>query len=193
MRRLKLTSALVLAVMLAAMSLAGCSAKMQEVSDANSWFHVRVPTDWQTQVDAGSLLLYAAKDLPESEDAMLDNLSVLVMSSTEASETPVDEELKYLIDARAKSRGWTDAKIGKPQKVVVGKRQGYASAVSATGADGQDFAGKIALVRTNDREALIVALSSAEGWSADAALVDELFAEWYWHQAEKIEAADESK
>lgn len=187
------TSLAIVPLVLVALLLGGCSAGMQEVAESSSWFHVRIPAKWIAQSDPGSLMLYSDEKLPEDEAALFDHLSVQVFTSNVASETPVPDELTYLIGARAKSRGWTGEKIGKPEQVVVGKRPGYAADVSATDSSGRPFTGRIALVRTNNREALIVAMCSPDGWAVEKTSVDELFDEWYWHQPVKTETDAEDK
>lgn len=171
----------------------GCSPKLQDVADGSSWFHVRVPADWHARVEQTAIIMYAAKDLPETEDETFESLSVLVMASGAASDTPVPEELTDLVNRRAKSREWSDFKISKPEKLKVGGRSGYAVDVTGKDVKKRAFAGRFVLIRTNDREAMIVGLAPEERWKKESAQFDAIFEEWYWHKpVETIRPADEA-
>ena len=185
--------ATVAALVWIALILSACDAKLQEVSDDVSWFHVRVPASWQTQVEPNSLLIYTADKLPESEDEAFRNLSVVVLRSDVESSTPVAEQLTEMVDARARAREWSGVEVSEPETATVGGRDGQSVTVTATDAKGRPFAGRISLVRTNGREALIVALSPQERWDEDEAAVDELYSEWYWHQPVKNEPDTEAQ
>jgi hypothetical protein len=185
MRLPQLCKHLMVTTVVAALTLsAGCSTRMQEVADDVSWYHVRVPQQWQASVRPNTLLLHASKELPSSEDEAFERLSVIVLRSDAESQTPVAQEISALVEARASSRGWKDTQITKPQKIEVGGREGYAVDVSAADEKGREFKGKIALVRTNGREALIVGLAPAASWTRDSVAFSDLLDEWYWHAAE---------
>ncbi len=163
----------------------GCSgpSSMQEIADNSGWFHVRVPAKWQATANDVSILIVADKTLPTGQEDAFDNLSMQIYVSDKAGPATVAKSLPALVRARADSREWSNVKLSSPAKVKIGKRDAWAVDVSATDSKKRDFSGRIALVRTNDRDALVVALAPRDVWekSGDDATAN-LYAEWYWHE-----------
>ena len=163
----------------------GCSgtSSMQEIADNSGWFHVRVPAKWQATANEDTILIVAEKTLPTGEDDAFDSLSMQIYVSEKAGPATVAKSLPALVRARAASKEWSNVKLSAPAKIDIGKRDAWAVDVSATDSKKRDFSGRIALVRTNDRDALIVALAPRDVWekSGDKAIAN-LYTEWYWHE-----------
>lgn len=170
---------------LALVGIAGCSggSSMQEIADSSGWFHVRVPAKWQAAANEDSILIVADKTLPTGEDDAFDSLSMQIYVSEKAGPATVAKSLTALVRARADSRKWSNVKLSAPAKVKIGSREAWAVDVSATDSKKRDFSGRIALARTNDRDALVVALAPADVWKKSGAdAVTSLYTEWYWHE-----------
>jgi len=166
------------------LALSGCGLFSEDLATANDTsglFHVRYPDSWQSFVQPGLIALYAADELPADEAAAFDTLSVGIYTASEAETAPVGTRLGELLELRAKDRSWKDQELGKPVKTVVGKRDASAIDVEGTDGQGRDFAGRAVLVRTNEREVLIFAVSPAAEWDGYSSDVDDLLDEWYWH------------
>jgi len=184
-RKIVAQTALACILGLALISIVGCSrtSSMQEIADTSGWFHVRVPAKWQATTNADSILIVADKDLPTSEDDAFDSLSMQIFVSDTAGPAPVAKSLTALVNARATSREWSKVKLSAPAKVEIGKRAAWAVDIKATDSKDREFAGRIALVRTNDRDALIVALAPLDVWEKTGAdATEDLYREWYWHE-----------
>lgn len=181
--------ALALVVVALLLSAIGCSSlpfggKLTSVSDPKNVFHFKIPDKWQAATDAGFISVYAGRKLP-AEGEKPKELSVLVFSAAEASDTPVAEMVDYLVDARAEARGWKSVKPGKGKKVSVGGREGYALDVIATGADGAEFESRYIFVRTGGKEVFYVAIAPAGDPIADYdEQIADMTKEWFWHIGE---------
>lgn len=179
---------IVLAALLAITVLAGCglfSEKLATVNDPGGLFHVLYPESWQSFVQPGLIALYAADELPQDENAAFDTLSVSIYTASKAATEPVDARLRDLLELRAKNRGWKSKSMSEPSPVDVGKRAATAIDVSGVDEKGRDFAGRAVLIRTNEREVLIFAVSPKDAWDSHAPAVGDLFEQWYWHVREE--------
>lgn len=182
--------ALWIVVALAALvAMSGCDllggSKTTSVSDANNLFHFKVPEKWLVSTEGGIVSVYADDRLPEAEEEPT-ALSILVLSSTEASTAPVADVLTYLIDGRAEQRGWTDVQRGPIEPITVGGRSGSTIDVTATGADGKPFDSRYYFIRSADNEAFVAAIAPVG--KEISAFDDELASiteQWFWHFAEE--------
>lgn len=173
----------VIALLAALTLLTGCfgGQDLQSVSDAGGLFHVRVPDDWQANAQPQVLILYGDDKLPGSEQEAFEQLSIGMFVASQASSDPVGPKLTALMDARAKGRGWKSKQVSKPAEISIGGRPGFALDVSGTDAQGREFAGRAALVRTGGSEVLVFAVAPQDTWDKRADEVETLFTEWYWH------------
>lgn len=181
MRRKLIAPAIALLAALALLT--GCfgQQELQSVSDAGGLFHVRVPAGWQANAQPQVLILYGDDKLPGSEQEAFEQLSIGTFVASQASSDAVGPKLTALIEARAKGRGWKGKRVSKPVEVSIGGRPGFALDVSGTDAQGRQFAGRAALVRTGGSEVLIFAVAPEDTWDKRADEVEALFTEWYWH------------
>lgn len=187
---------LLAAVVLVGALLAGCgllpgSGDTRSVSDLNNLFNFEVPAKWLVRTDEGVVTVYASDELP-AQGEQPDALAVLVLSSREASGAPVPEMLEYLVDARAKSRGWTAVKKGEPQKTTVGGRPATYIDVSAKNAEGKQFESRYYFVRTDGSEAFVAAIAPAgkpiDSYDKDLEKITKM---WYWYGA-GVKASDQT-
>ncbi len=175
------------AIIVSAPALSGCSLRSERLATANDpggLFHVRYPGSWQSFVQPGLVALYAAEELPENEDAAFKTLSVGIYTASKAATEPVPARLRGLLELRAEDRAWRAHSISGPVDVTVGTRPATALDITGTDAKGRSFAGRAVLVRTNGREVLVFAVSPKATWERDAASLDDLLSEWYWHLPE---------
>lgn len=190
-----ITRALLVIAMVVPLALsAGCggSGDLQTVNDPDGLFHVRVAADSRYLARSGLIAVYAAENLPQTEEAAFETLSMGIYTAPSASQDPVDERLVTLLEQRAEARGWTEQSIGEPAETTIGGRTAYAVEVSGTDEKSRRFAGRAALVRTSGREVLVFAVSPEADWQQHAGEVDGLFEEWYWHLPADAEASDDA-
>lgn len=184
-RKNAIRTSLLCLLAVALVGIVGCggTSSMQEIADNSGWFHVRVPAKWQATSNEDSILIVANKTLPTGKEDAFDGLSMQILVSDKAGPATVARSLPALVRARAASREWTNVKLSAPAKVKIGKRDAWSVDVSATDSKKRDFSGRIALVRTNARDALVVALAPRDVWekSGEDATAN-LYTEWYWHE-----------
>lgn len=180
----RITILLLIAISMAvALLLGGCggSNETQSVADAGGLFHFNVPTTWQYQPNERFISVYAGSKLPTSEDAAKD-LSILVFTSSEASKAAETDVLEYLINARAKSRGWQSLTMAPAKKLELDGRPAIYIDSAAKNAKGQPFEGRFYLTRTQNREVLVAAIApfgtKIESFDDELTHVTE---NWYWH------------
>lgn len=182
----RITLSLTVVLLLASVGLAGCSMlpwgqKTRSVSEPGNLFHVDVPVRWQTGTDQGFLTVYADEKLPAAGESP-EALSVLFFTSSEASSAKEADVLKFLVDARAKQRGWTNVKTQPMRAAKVGKRAGQLIDVSATGSDNKPFDSRYYFVRTGGKEVLIAAIAppakTITDFESDLGWVTDNF---FWH------------
>lgn len=166
----------------------GCSilpwGKTEVVSDPTNLFHFKIPSRWQWKADGGFISVYADKQLPQTGEAP-DALSLLVFTSAEASSAPLSEMVDYLVDARAKSRGWKDVKRAASRQTKLGGRAAYQLDVTATDADGATFESRYVFSRTGGKEVFLVAVAPDGASIADHDdEIGDVTAQWYWHIAD---------
>lgn len=152
------------------------------VSDLAALFHFKIPGEWQFRVEPGLIAVYSSQELPEQ--SVLESLSIIVLSGPVAEEPlPIEERLLRLVEARSEEREWEDAEIGEPVETSFGGRPGYRVALSGVDANSVSFAGEYYLVRTNDTEVLLLAVSPADQWDDDAPEVRRIVEDqWFWHR-----------
>lgn len=171
--------------------LGGCgrSGRTQSVADADGLFHFNVPAAWQYQPNERFISVYAGNKLPTTEDAAKD-LSVLVFTSSEASKSAEADVLRYLIKARAASRGWQALKMTSARQIALDGRPAIYIDSAAKNADGQPFEGRFYFTRTQNREVLVAAIApfgkKIDSFEDDLTQVTE---NWYWHDV-PVAAAD---
>ncbi len=191
--RLLLPVLLVAVAMAGVVALSGCAlldGSTVSVSDANNLFHFKVPEKWLVTNEGDVLSVYADKRLPvEGEDPSA--LSLIVLSSTEASSAPVADVLTYLIDARAEQRGWTDVQKGEIGPVTVGGREGVSVQVSATSSEAKAFDSRYYFVRSGGNEVFVAAVAppgkSIDAYDKDLKRITE---QWFWHFDAAAEASE---
>lgn len=176
---------LILGLLLASLALPGCgkdpSAETRSVSDPNDVMHFKVPKSWQVNTDEGFVFVYAGEQLP-AEDERATALSMIVMSSRTASDSPEAEMIDYLIDARAAARRWSDVKAGKPTTIELGGRPAVRVDVSAKDASGKRFESRYVFARSGGSEVFVAAIG-APGETLDEYEDDlkRIYRQWYWH------------
>jgi hypothetical protein len=185
-----------LLIVVLALSVAGCGlfgedeAELQSVADSHGFYHVKIPAGWQHRVDPALTTIYAAEELPETE--VLQNPAILIfLAETPEDAGEIDGELVRLLQERAESRGWSETTISDPEDVVVGGREGRMITVTATDQNGVAFTTEVFLVRTVDRDVLVMALAPDDAWEDFSAETAALRENWFWHMPE-AEASDEA-
>lgn len=179
----RLLVVLSLAAALAGIALTGCGTGYQTINDPNGQFHFEAPDSWQAQTRDGLVALYAAKELPATEDEAFDAMSVSIFSSSSETTTSAAEELVRLVEARAADRAWKNKRIGKPAKTNVGSREGAAVDVTGVDTQGREFAGRAVLVQGLNGKVLIYGVSPQSKWKKYHKPFGELLDRWYWHTA----------
>lgn len=173
------------AALSAGCSILGASAQTRSVSDAQNMFHFKVPAQWQTSVEGNMLTVYGGKKLPAPGETASE-LSVLVLTSQEASTAPTSKVVDYLLTSRAAARGWKNVERSKPQTVTVGGRDAYSVDVTATKQDGKTFETRYLFVRTGGKETFLVAVAPDGKHIADYTdRLEQITSQWYWHFADK--------
>ncbi|MHB9002737.1 MAG: hypothetical protein ACYC6C_01555 [Coriobacteriia bacterium] len=177
-----LALALVAVLLLGLPLLTGCDREQerQTINEASSLFHIKIPADWSSRVQQGLMAIYAAQEAPTTEK--LDNLSVGIFTTRDTTDTPVPESLTYVVEKRAKDRGWTAADISEPQTTEIGGRDGSALDVAGTDAQGVEFKARYYFARTSGAEVLVIAASPADQWEEHRPQVETIVSsQWFWH------------
>lgn len=183
--RLRPRTLLILGLLLASLTLLGCdknpSADSRSVSDPNDVMHFKVPKSWQVNTDEGFVFVYAGKQLP-AENERATALSMIVMSSRTASDSPEAEMIDYLVDSRAAARRWTDVKAGNATAIELGGRPAVRVDVSAKDASGKRFESRYVFARSGGSEVFVAAIG-APGKTLDEYEDDleRIYRQWYWH------------
>jgi hypothetical protein len=172
------------------------SSDLTDVADSIALFHFKVPADWQTMVESGLIAISAGEEPLDPAQEKLDRFWMLVYTSEEPSDTPVAENLTYLIEQRAELREWTDLQMDEPVEAKVGDRDAAMVSATATDFNGIDFEARYYFVRTKSNEVLIVTMAPAGTFDEYAEEVDAIVGErWFWAStagsAETSETADE--
>lgn len=177
----------VLAFAAALATMVGCAEKITlvDVSDPNALFHFKIRSDWQSSTVQGLTLIYASPELPKN-DKLADTLTIAVYPSYEATDAPLPEQLRTVIERRSKNRGWKSYEASEPASVTVGGRTGVSIDVSGTDANGADFDARFYLVRTGDRQVGFFAVApkgTLQRYEEElSAIIED---RWYWHRPEK--------
>lgn len=184
---------LVLLVLLSSLALQGCGRKdgsgtLKSVSDADGLFHVKVPSDWSSKVDPGTMILYSRPDLPTSD--RLEALSIAIFASSNVTSTPVPEALRYVVQARASARRWRSFQTEAVTSTKIGGRDASQMRLTGTDANGVDFSADYEMTRTSGYEVLVIAVAPRSQWDAAEPVVTTLLKDdWYWHLAPKSSTA----
>lgn len=184
MRRHLMHATLALSAAILCVAAAGCSfldhtPDLQTVSDAGGLFHVKIPSDWSSQVTTGLIAVYGAKEPPAS--GKLDDLSIGIFVTRDTTETPVPDALEYVVALRAKERSWKNAQISEPTNVTIGKRDGSVVSVSGTDAQGVEFVAEYYFIRTSGQEVLVIAAAPKDRWPDVEEDVRLLITDrWFW-------------
>ncbi|MCL4079326.1 hypothetical protein MX659_06990 [Coriobacteriia bacterium Es71-Z0120] len=183
-RALLALAILAFATLLAATT--GCAKKVTlvDVSDPNALFHFKIRSDWQSTTVQGLTLVYASPELPKS-DKLADTLTLAVYPSYDATDVPLPEQLKGVIERRSKNRHWKSYEASEPTSITVGGRPGVSADVSGTDANGTAFDARFYLVRTGDQQVGFFAVApkgTLKRYEAELAAI--MKDRWYWHRPE---------
>ena len=180
---LAVVSLLALAVLAAGCSLlpGGDAEDFTTITENSGLFHIKIPSGWSGQSEDGLVAVASTEDMPADVDT-IDRFWLLVYPSAQASETPLAEELPFLVEARAEARAWQDAEFGQVETTTIGSRDAVMLEASGSNVDGVAFDGRYYLVRTQGHDIIVTAIAPA-GTLDD--YVDELDAilteRWFWH------------
>ncbi len=186
-RRLVAISLVLTGFLLAAAGLTGCSSTAPNtvsVPDLAGGFHFYIPSTWQQNQTPGLIAVYASEKLPSNPADAASSIksapSLLVLTSEVPSTAPVGRELTHLVELRAANRAWRQQKLAAPESIQIGGRS--ASRVAVTGVDstGADFKGAFYLIRTNNNEYFMAALSTPDKWDAFSRQLDAIMKTWFW-------------
>lgn len=162
--------------------LTGCNREQERetVNEASSLFHIKIPAGWSSHVQQGLMAIYASEETPSTEK--LDNLSMGIFTTRDTTDTPVPEALTYVVEKRARDRGWTAADISSPEVATIGGRDGSALDVTGTDAQGVEFKARYYFARTSGAEVLVIAASPADQWEEHREQVETIVSsQWFWH------------
>ncbi len=163
-------------------ALTGCGTKdKRDITDSSSFFHFKIPAHWQSRVDPTILTVYADKKLP-SEGQTYDALSVIVLLTDQATETPVPTALADFLALAETGRGWTEVETTDPVDTMVGGRPASRIDITGTDANGRGFKGAYIWVRTNGRDCLIMAVTPPDKWEKSQDDIEAILTDWYWHK-----------
>jgi hypothetical protein len=187
MNRTALRIATTLALATALLAGTGCSLLDREsndpitVTDPNGFFHFKIPATWQADISQGFVVVYAAEELPQ-EGQPYDDLAMFMYSIEGANETPEEDELKSIIDTRAKNREWGEYTIGEYSEFELGGRKG--TMVRVTGTDGQDqkFEADFCIVRSAGKSVGLMNVAppdKLETYEEEIASITQ--ENWFWH------------
>lgn len=177
----------VAALATALLAAAGCTSKdtaLKDIADPNGLFHFKVPSEWQSTVVQGLTLVYASPELPKT-DTLPDTLTLAVYPSYDATDIPLPEQLKGVVERRSKNRNWRSYQASEPTSVTVGEREGVSLDVSGVDANGAAFDARFYLVRTGDQQVGFFAVAPKGGlakYHGDLAAI--IGQRWYWHRPE---------
>lgn len=173
--------ALLIALLVVSVAALGCSQeKTVSLPDTTGAYHIVVPASWQHQLANGYIGLYVSDTLPSTPAQAADFPSIIILTTTTASTTPLPVELTTLIKMRAAGRGWRAANVSTPASTMIGNRPAYVSNVNGTDANGAKFQAKFFVGRTSGREVFIAAIAKPDKWSTFSKQVDQLLKDWYW-------------
>jgi len=182
--RLVLASALLASAIVAG----GCSvlgadesAELVDVTDSIALFHFKVPGDWQRTVETGLIAVSDGDEELDPQQETLDRFWMLVYTSSEPSDTPLAENLTYLVEQRAQLRGWQALETDDPAETTVGGREAAVLTANATDVNGIDFTARYYFVRTVANEVLIIAMAPRDMFDDYVDDIDATVGErWFW-------------
>jgi len=172
-------------VMLVLPGVPGCQSSQgagdyTDIADTAGLFHFKIPATWQHVIEPGTIMVYAAKELPAAGEDF-EALTLFVFSSEVSTTAPEAEELQAIIENRAQTRGWKDYTAAEPEEAAIGNRTGTKIAVSGLDGQGKGFSSEFFLIRTGNKTVGILAVAPSDSY-ADTKddLADILANRWYW-------------